>query len=151
MLYITPTLLVDEIGEAALRNGYTINLWGSMPSNMCTAPYFYGCIRTSGAGGNVLNPIRSARIRTAESFNFKYGRVEVSAQLPRGDWLWPAIWMLPTNNQYGDWPLSGEIDIMESRGNAPGYPPGGYESFGSTLHWGPIFSENAYYKTHAVR
>ena len=151
VLYITPTLLVDEIGEAALRNGHTINLWGSTPSNMCTAPYFYGCTRTSGAGGNVLNPIRSARIRTAESFNFKYGRVEVSAQLPEGDWLWPAIWMLPTNNQYGDWPLSGEIDIMESRGNAPGYPPGGYESFGSTLHWGPIFSENAYEKTHAVR
>ena len=95
---------------------------------------FYGCDRTSGAGGNYLNPIKSARIRTAESFSFTYGKVEVKAKLPRGDWLWPAIWMLPRDNQYGDWPSSGEVDIMESRGNAPSYPPGGYDSFGSTLH-----------------
>ena len=27
------------------------------------------------------------------------------------DWLWPAIWMLPENNTYGAWPLSGEIDV----------------------------------------
>ena len=91
---------------------------------------FYGCDRTSGAGGNYLNPIKSARIRTAESFSFTYGKVEVKAKLPRGDWLWPAIWMLPRDNQYGDWPSSGEVDIMESRGNAPSYPPGGYDSFG---------------------
>lgn len=37
----------------------------------------------------VQNPIQSARLRTAESFHFKYGRVEVKAKLPRGDWLWP--------------------------------------------------------------
>lgn len=41
--------------------------------------------------------MRSARVRTAESFSFRYGRVEVRAKLPRGDWLWPAIWMLPSN------------------------------------------------------
>jgi beta-glucanase (GH16 family) len=27
------------------------------------------------------------------------------------DWLWPAIWMLPTDDQYGSWPKSGEIDV----------------------------------------
>jgi len=27
------------------------------------------------------------------------------------DWLWPAVWMLPENNTYGKWPLSGEIDV----------------------------------------
>jgi hypothetical protein len=27
------------------------------------------------------------------------------------DWLWPAVWMLPENNTYGAWPLSGEIDV----------------------------------------
>ena len=36
---------------------------------------------------------------------------------PRGDWLWPAIWMLPVKHAYGQWPASGEIDIMESKGN----------------------------------
>ena len=38
--------------------------------------------------------------------------------MPSGDWLWPAIWMLPAKHAYGQWPASGEIDIVESRGNA---------------------------------
>ena len=71
----------------------------------------------SGNGNNYLNPINSARLRTVKSFNIKYARVEVRAKIPRGDWLWPAIWMMPKNAQYGNWPASGEIDIMESRGN----------------------------------
>ena len=35
--------------------------------------------------------------------------------------LWPAMWMLPKDNVYGAWPLSGEIDIVESRGNGLRY------------------------------
>jgi len=151
VLYLKPTFLADDIGEANLENGYDMDIWGSEPAAMCTGPQFYGCFRTSGAGGNYLNPIRSARIRTAESFNFKYGRVEVKAQLPKGDWIWPAIWMLPTKNQYGNWPASGEIDIMESRGNAADYPAGGVNTFGSTLHWGPFYGQDAYAKTHATK
>ena len=151
ILYIKPTYLADDIGEANLENGYNMDIWGSDPANLCTGPQFYGCFRTSGAGGNYLNPIRSARIRTAESFNFKYGRVEVKAQLPKGDWIWPAIWMLPTTNQYGTWPASGEIDIMESRGNAPGYSAGGVDMFGSTLHWGPFYGQDPYTLTHAAK
>ncbi|XP_062507118.1 beta-1,3-glucan-binding protein-like [Corticium candelabrum] len=147
ILYIKPTLLSDAIGEANVQNGYTMNMWGGTPADLCTGNHFYGCLRTSGAGGNVLNPIRSARIRTVKSFSFKYGRVEVKAKLPKGDWLWPAIWMLPTYNQYGGWPSSGEIDIMESRGNNASYPAGGVDAFGSTLHWGPYALENGYAKT----
>ena len=67
----------------------------------------------------MINPIRSARLRSVKSFSFQYGRVEIKAKLPKGDWLWPAIWMLPAHNEYGQWPASGEIDIMESRGNDP--------------------------------
>jgi len=64
-------------------------------------------------------------LRTAESFAFKYGRVEVKAKTPVGDWLWPAIWLLPKDQEYGQWPASGEIDIFESRGNDASYPAGG--------------------------
>jgi hypothetical protein len=46
--------------------------------------------------------------------------------------------MMPEDSAYGIWPLSGEIDIMESRGNAPGYPLGGRDVYSSTLHWGMI-------------
>ena len=57
-------------------------------------PSFYGCERV-GDGSNIINPVSSARLRTAHSFAFTYGKVEVRAKLPEGDWLWPAIWMLP--------------------------------------------------------
>lgn len=70
------------------------------------------------------------------------------AKLPRGDWLWPAIWMLPKNNEYGQWPASGEIDIMESRGNDESYPNGGINAFGSTLHWGLDYTTNKFEMTH---
>jgi len=90
---------------------------------------------------------RSAKVRTAESFSFKYGRVEIRAKLPRGDWLWPALWLLPRHNSYGDWPASGEIDLVESRGNVD-YPAGGSNSFGTTLHFGPFWPEDPYYLAH---
>ena len=67
-------------------------MWGGSVVDQCSGNNFYGCERTSGAGGNILNPIQSAKITTADSFHFKYGRVEVVAKLPEGDWLWPAIW-----------------------------------------------------------
>ena len=152
VLYIEPTLLADDIGaDNVVKDGTTLDYWGGTPADLCTGPNFYGCFRTSGAGGNIINPIKSAALRTAESFYFKYGKVEVRAKLPQGDWLWPAIWMLPRWNAYGNWPASGEIDIMESRGNPPSYPPGGYNSFGSTLHWGPGWTEDPFSKTHQER
>ncbi len=149
ILYIKPTTMAGDIGEANVMSGYTMDIWGGTPADQCTDAQFYGCLRTSGAGGNILNPIKSAAIRTAESFSFKFGKVEVRAKLPKGDWLWPAIWLLPRYNYYGNWPASGEIDIMESRGNDPSYSPGGRNKFGSTLHWGPDYSTNSFAKTHA--
>lgn len=152
ILYINPTLLADEIGEEnVIGNNYMLDIWGSTPADRCTGNAFYGCSRTAGAGGNILNPIKSARIRTAESFSFTYGKVEVRAKLPKGDWLWPAIWMLPRDDQYGNWPQSGEIDIMESRGNDPSYPPGGYDNYGSTLHWGPVYTQDKWPLTHTEK
>ena len=64
ILYLKPTYTVDYIGDANLRNGYKYSMWGGMPADHCTGNDFYGCERTSGAGGNILNPISSARIRT---------------------------------------------------------------------------------------
>ena len=124
VLHIMPTLTEDAIGHQAMMTG-DVNIWGGSPADMCTGNNFYGCERNAAASGNYINPVRSARLRTVKSLNFKYGRVEIKAKLPKGDWLWPAMWLLPTNNEYGNWPASGEIDIMESRGNAASYPSGG--------------------------
>ena len=55
----------------------------------------------------------SARMRTANKGDWTYVRIDVKAKLPFGQGMWPAIWMLSTDWQYGGWPASGEIDIME--------------------------------------
>ena len=61
----------------------------------------------------------STRLVSKNKGDWKYGRIEVRAQLPKGTGIWPAIWMLPTDNVYGIWPKSGEIDIMENVGYYP--------------------------------
>ena len=66
------------------------------------------------------NDYTSARLVTRFRGDWLYGRIQVKAKMPAGRGLWPAIWMLPTNWQYGDWPHSGEIDIMEYVGYDPG-------------------------------
>ena len=75
---------------------------------------------------------QSARINTSGKRDFRYGRVEVRAHLPSGQGTWPAIWMLPTDNHYGIWPLSGEIDIME----AVNLGVGGNTGVSGSLHYG---------------
>ncbi|MFT3949871.1 MAG: glycoside hydrolase family 16 protein [Agriterribacter sp.] len=71
----------------------------------------------------------SARLVSKNKGDWKYGRFEVSAKMPKGKGLWPAIWMLPTDWKYGDWPVSGEIDIMEHVGYLP-------DSVFGTVHTG---------------
>lgn len=61
----------------------------------------------------------SARIVSRGKGDFLYGRFEIRAKLPAGRGTWPAIWMLPTDWEYGNWPSSGEIDIMEHVGYDP--------------------------------
>ncbi|MEO1023554.1 MAG: family 16 glycosylhydrolase [Bacteroidota bacterium] len=59
----------------------------------------------------------SARVKSQYNADFLYGRFEIRAKLPGNRGMWPAIWMMPTDRQYGTWPYSGEMDIMEFRGH----------------------------------
>ncbi len=62
----------------------------------------------------------SARLITEGKKEFKYGRMEIRAKLPKGKGTWPAIWMLGSNiNKGTGWPACGEIDIMEYVGYRP--------------------------------
>jgi beta-glucanase (GH16 family) len=61
----------------------------------------------------------SARVISKGKGDFLYGRFEIRAKLPSGKGTWPALWMLPTDQAYGSWPKSGEIDIMEHVGYDP--------------------------------
>ncbi len=59
----------------------------------------------------------SAHIRTEKAQYWRYGRMEASIKVPGTNGFVPAFWMLPVDNKYGWWPLSGEIDIMEHPSN----------------------------------
>ena len=65
------------------------------------------------------NKYTSGKIRSTSSKSIQYGKVEIRAMNPSGLGTWPALWMLPENNDYGQWPRSGEIDIMEHVGYDP--------------------------------
>lgn len=147
-LHLKPRLTSDYFGEAFLTSGHVV-----IPPNECTNAEFYGCDR-QGSPDYPINPIRSARIQTIDSFSFKYGTLEVRAKMPAGDWLWPAIWLLPTKYVYGVWPRSGEIDLVESRGNRKlfsGNTNVGSEQIGSTLHFGPRWDINGWPTAHYDR
>lgn len=60
----------------------------------------------------------SSRIITKDKVSVKYGRIDVRAVLPKGQGIWPAIWMLGENIDDVSWPKCGEIDIMEMIGGS---------------------------------
>ncbi|MFN7603295.1 MAG: family 16 glycosylhydrolase [Bacteroidota bacterium] len=61
----------------------------------------------------------SARLLTKGKFDQTYGRFEARMQLPWGQGIWPAFWMLGADIDTNAWPNCGEIDIMELRGQNP--------------------------------
>ncbi len=69
----------------------------------------------------------SARITTQDKIDFKYGRVDIRAKLPRVAGTWPALWMLGDNFSTVGWPYCGEIDIMEQFTDK--------SSVDATCHW----------------
>jgi beta-glucanase (GH16 family) len=84
----------------------------------------------------------SARMKTRKRdgsalFNQTYGRFEFRAKLPTGKGVWPALWMLPQDEKYGGWAASGEIDVMEARGQEPNKVLG-------TIHFGGKWPTNTH-------
>lgn len=119
---------------------------------ICSSKRWTDCISSTNiTNGSIINPVKSGRISTKVGAKIKFGRIEVTAQLPAGDWLWPAIWMLPVDDTYGPWPRSGEIDIMESRGNNYTYGQGGNNIVSSTLHWGPNTANDGWWTNNVKR
>lgn len=89
----------------------------------------------------------SARLNTLGKMERTYGRFDIRARMPKGQGLWPAIWLLAANYETVTWPECGEIDIVEMRGqrtdevigslHGPNYSGGasmsGYLSVSDTL------------------
>ena len=79
----------------------------------------------------------SAKLKTVGLFSKKYGKFEAKMKLPEGQGYWPAFWMMPEDSVYGEWPTSGEIDIMEAAGKDT-------STIGGTIHYGEEYPNNTY-------
>jgi len=78
----------------------------------------------------------SARLMSKTKREFKYGRMEIRAKLPKGTGTWPAIWMLGKNIDAVSWPTCGELDIMEYVGYNPHWVKG-------SIHCAAYFAGNS--------
>jgi beta-glucanase (GH16 family) len=79
----------------------------------------YTCTSASPTGPGGQCYATSARMLSAGKQEFTYGRVEARLQIPKGQGIWPAFWMLGNDIfTTNPWPASGEIDIMENIGKA---------------------------------
>ncbi len=81
----------------------------------------------------------SSRLVTQDKRFFRYGKIDIRAALPRGQGLWPALWMLGQNFASVGWPASGEIDIMEMIGGS-----GRENTIYGTVHWDNAGSHASY-------
>lgn len=79
----------------------------------------------------------SARMKSIGLQEFQYGRIDVRAILPKGQGIWPAIWMLGANFPTSGWPACGEMDIMELIGSSPNTVHG-------TVHYGADWTQHNY-------
>ncbi|XP_073843545.1 gram-negative bacteria binding protein 2 [Musca autumnalis] len=81
-LYIKPTFTQASVRTAAFDFGSRCTPVENIVKecrSMTQYPFTY------------IPPINSSNIHTKNSFQFKYGRVEIRAKLPKGDWLLPYI------------------------------------------------------------
>src|SRR5450432_540418 len=83
-------------------------------------------------GVGATREFTSARLKSQGRFQQAYGRFEARIQIPRGQGIWPAFWMLGNDIDKPGWPACGEIDIMENIGKEPAMVHG-------TIH-GPGYS-----------
>jgi len=96
------------------------------------------------AAQDASQPYTSARLNSRYKADFKYGRFEMNAKLPSGQGSWPAFWLMPTDEVYGGWPRSGEIDIVESVNlNTVNSDNVAETHVYGTLHYGKASPDNA--------
>jgi beta-glucanase (GH16 family) len=93
----------DELANAHVENGALV----------ITA------IRERYTAGGVSRDYTSARLKTQGTFEQPYGRFEARIQVPFGQGIWPAFWMLGNDIGSVSWPACGEIDVMENIGREP--------------------------------
>jgi beta-glucanase (GH16 family) len=82
------------------------------------------------------NLYTSGRISTFDSLSFTYGRIDVRAKLPKGQGLWPAVWLLGDNINEVGWPTAGQIFLLQMRGGVA-------DNRDNTINGGLTWGENS--------
>ncbi len=101
--------------------------WGNSERQLYTSSVNNAGIQPDSEGNSVLvitareEPgelkFSSAKLTSQYLQNVRFGKVEASIKVPKGQGLWPAFWLLGENKEILDWPGCGEIDIMEVIGH----------------------------------
>ncbi|KAG5881365.1 hypothetical protein JTB14_005192 [Gonioctena quinquepunctata] len=68
--------------------------------------------------GFILPPVLSSQLTTFKKFSFKYGKIEIRAKLPKGDWIYPELYLNSLNEEYGPGYDSGQIRVAFAPGNS---------------------------------
>lgn len=127
-VYYAPSAIALDGSDDGAAVISTNRITGARPSDAGTC-LSYSCSFISG------------RFDTHGKLAFKYGFIEARIKMPKGSGNHPAFWMLGENiNQVG-WPLSGEMDITEIRGNYPTIST-------SATHFSTVYSANTCCDNH---
>jgi beta-glucanase (GH16 family) len=82
----------------------------------------------------------SARLTTEDKVEYKYGRIDVRGKFPKGQGIWPAIWLLGDDMSTVGWPACGELDMVELLGHTP-------QTVHGSINYGPQGNSWAHTKT----
>uniref|UniRef100_A0A1Q3FNF1 Putative gram negative binding protein subgroup a n=1 Tax=Culex tarsalis TaxID=7177 RepID=A0A1Q3FNF1_CULTA len=147
-LFVVPTLLnLDpDFSDERIRTGELI-----LPGCVSPTNNEYEC-RRKAALATILPPVVSAKLNTKGSFHFQYGRVEIRAKLPKGDWIYPQILLQPAENYYGYADLaSGMLLVAHILSNVELVTANGVQIDGHRLRGGPIFTNRAKLRMASLR
>jgi beta-glucanase (GH16 family) len=139
---VDPSHWVHDIGGTGWGNDELEYYTGGTENAVVEGGYLVITATTAGASAYTCSyptsgpcEYTSARLLTQNEFSQEYGRFEARIQIPEGQGLWPAFWMLGADIATSPWPACGEIDIMENIGkepainhgslHAPGFPGAG--------------------------
>lgn len=99
--------------------------------------------------GTIVPPLVAGKIKS--KFSFLYGKVEIRAKLPRGDWIYPELYLEPKGYTYGDGYKSGRIWLAYSRGNVDLQTADTNAQIGNTvLYSGAVLSDTEPERTHSI-
>ncbi|XP_045450696.1 beta-1,3-glucan-binding protein-like [Melitaea cinxia] len=135
-LTIKPITLESKYGENFVRESLDL-------SQRCTGRVGTNECYREAIGAQILPPIITAKITTKNTFNFKYGRIDVRARMPRGNWIFPEIQLQPRDNIYGPQNYaSGLLRIATVKGN---------EYLSKKLYGGPILCDSEPYRSKHLK